>query len=213
MIDLLNISNKIKFFSPQYSIIHIYVFQVENYFMKNSKIPSIDECYEIMKNRMLPNIKEHSKQVLKVALAIVDNLVPNNKINKDLVAAGSLLHDITKTRSLTTKENHDKTGGLLLREHGFPNVAEIIEEHVELKNYSLNDELKEKEIVFYADKRVTHNEIVNIEERVSDLLIRYGKTEKIRQRILKNKISILEIEKKIDKYMINDINDIISGLK
>ena len=77
----------------------------------------------------------------------------------------------------------------------------------------LNEDLKEKEIVFYADKRVTHNKIVDIEERISDLLIRYGKTEQIRQRILKNKESILETEKKINSMMIKDINIVISSLK
>ena len=181
--------------------------------MNNNKIPSIKECYEIMKGRMLPNIKEHSEQVLKVAMAILENLKPDLKIDKSLVAAASLLHDITKTRSLSTKEEHDTTGGLLLRELGFPNVAEIIEEHVELNHYDLNAELTEKEIVFYADKRVTHNQIVTIEERISDLIVRYGKTEKIRQRILKNKNSILKIEEKINHYMINNINIVISGLK
>jgi uncharacterized protein len=180
--------------------------------MKYNKIPSIDECYEIMKDRMLPHIKEHSEQVMKVALAIIYNLNPDVLINKDLVIAASLLHDITKSRALTTKEHHDATGGLLLRELGCRNVADIIEEHVELKQYNPDGELKEKEIVFYADKRVTHNKIVTVDERVSDLLIRYGKTENIRQHILKNKKSIQEIEKKINKLMKNDINEVIAGL-
>ncbi|MBN2403765.1 MAG: HDIG domain-containing protein [Spirochaetes bacterium] len=181
--------------------------------MTYNKVPSINECYEIMKDRMLPHIKEHSEQVMLVAMAIINNLKPDVVINRDLVIAGSLLHDITKTRSLTTKEHHDTTGAILLRELGYSNVADIIEEHVELKQYDFNDELKEKEIVFYADKRVTHNKIVAVEERVSDLLTRYGKTENIRQHILKNKKSILEIEKKINNYILKDINDVISSLK
>jgi uncharacterized protein len=181
--------------------------------MKNNKIPSINKCYDIMNEGMLPNIKEHSLQVMKVALAITDHLKPGIAINKDLVIAASLLHDITKTRSLSTKEHHDMTGGIFLRELGYQNVAEIVEEHVELKLYKLNDDLSEKEIVFYSDKRVTHDKIVDVEERVSDLLIRYGKTEDIRQHIIKNKISILEIEKKINNFMTKDINEVISGLK
>jgi uncharacterized protein len=181
--------------------------------MKNNKIPSINECYEIMKDRMLPNIKEHSLQVMKVALVITEHLKPGVLIDKDLVIAASLLHDITKTRSLCTKEHHDITGGMLLRELGYQNVADIVEEHVELKQYNLNDDLNEKELVFYSDKRVNHDKIVDVEERVTDLLIRYGKTETIRQHIIKNKRSILEIEKKINNFMIKNINDVISGLK
>jgi uncharacterized protein len=182
--------------------------------MKNNKIPSIDECYKIMEERMmLPNIKKHSLQVMKVAAAITDHLRIGVSINKGLVLAASLLHDITKTRSLNTREHHDKTGGDLLREMGYDNIADIVEEHVELKRYDVNEDLNEKEIVFYSDKRVTHDRIVTVEERVSDLLIRYGKTEEIRQHIINNKKSILEIEKKINNFMIRDINEVISAMK
>lgn len=181
--------------------------------MKNNKIPSLKECYDIMEERMLSNIKKHSLQVMKVALAITDHLKPGVAVNRDLVTAASLLHDITKTRSLGTKERHDMTGGIFLRELGYDVVADIVEEHVELKNYSLNDNLSEKEIVFYSDKRVTHDKIVSVEERVADLLIRYGKTEEIKNHIIKNKKSILDIEKKINNLMVTDINEIIHGLK
>ena len=37
--------------------------------MQKEKIPTLDECYSIMSGRMLPNIKEHSEQVMNVAKA------------------------------------------------------------------------------------------------------------------------------------------------
>ncbi len=181
--------------------------------MEYDIIPSIDECYEIMKGRMPRHIIEHSEQVMRVALCIIDNLKPGIILNKNLVIAASLLHDITKNKSLTTKEHHDVTGGIYIRNLGYNKVADIIEEHVELKKYELNNDLEEKEIVYYADKRVMHNKIVTVEERISDLIIRYGKTEAISQHILKSKVSIINIGNKINYYSKKDINEIISGQK
>lgn len=45
----------------------------------------------------------------------------------------SLLHDITKTRSLITNEPHDVTGGELIRKLGYPKVAPAAEQHLEIK--------------------------------------------------------------------------------
>lgn len=180
--------------------------------MNYCKIPSINECYKIMEGRILPHIKEHSEQVMRVALIIVDNLKPDITINRNLVISACLLHDITKAESLNTKEHHDITGGEYIRKLVYPEVADIITEHVELKNYNLTGNIEEKEIVFYADKRVMHTEIVTVEERISDLLIRYGKTQMIRRHIIKNKDLILNIEKKIKGNMNYDLNNLLTSL-
>lgn len=63
------------------------------------KIPTEEECHELMaRHSMLPNIVEHSLQVMRVSVAITDNLKEDVSVSRDLVIAGSLLHDITKTR-------------------------------------------------------------------------------------------------------------------
>jgi uncharacterized protein len=81
---------------------------------KCGRIPSREECDELMaKYSMLPNIVEHSIQVMRPSLAITDNLKASVSVNRDLVMAAALLPDITKTRSLATKERHDASGGEL----------------------------------------------------------------------------------------------------
>ncbi len=161
-------------------------------------IPSRAECDELMvRHSMRSNIVEHSLQVMNVALAIVGKLKSKAQVNRDLVMAAALLHDITKTRSLETGENHALSGGMLLRELGFPSTAEIVEQHVVIHNIDPGGKLEEREIVYYADKRVRHDMIVTLDERVADLLQRYGTTEAIRTRILQNKKQALAIEQKI----------------
>ncbi|MEE9910816.1 MAG: HDIG domain-containing protein [Deltaproteobacteria bacterium] len=176
------------------------------------RIPGLAECEELMAQyAMLPNIVEHSFQVMHVALAITDNLIDSVSINRDAVVAGALLHDITKTRSLQTKEKHAASGGALLRELGFPLIAEIVEQHVAI-DLNPAGPIVEKEIIYYADKRVMHDKIVTLEERVQDLLIRYGKTDEIRSLILQNLQQVFPVERKLNGFMKTDIHEAIKEI-
>jgi len=180
----------------------------------NGQIPSMEKCYDLMaRYAMLPNIAAHSILVMGVALAITDNVKSGVEVNRDLVIAASLLHDITKTRSLKTKEWHALTGGQLLRELGFAPVAEIVEQHVQIGDIYLQGALEEREIVYYADKRVMHDRIVTIEERLQDLVDRYGITPEIGRMILENRELILAIEHKIASFMNVDLQQAIDDLR
>lgn len=180
----------------------------------NGTIPSLEKCYALMAEyAMRPNIVAHSVLVMDVALAIADHVKSGVAINRDLVMAAALLHDITKTRSLETKERHAATGGRLLRELGFTAVAEIVEQHVIIGKVDLQGALEEREIVYYADKRVMHDKIVSIEERLRDLVDRYGLTEEIIRSIFNNRDLIFAIERKIAGSMNVDLHQAIEGLR
>jgi len=180
---------------------------------KKDSIPDRAECEDLMvRYAMLPNIVEHSRQVMRVSLAITDHLREGLSINRDLIVAAALLHDITKTRSLQTKEKHAASGGVLLRQLGFGRVAEIVEQHVTIPDLNLQGGPEEREIVYYADKRVMHNIIVGLDERVDDLIKRYATDEKIRRRILLNKNQALAVERKISGFMKMDIHQAIGKL-
>jgi putative nucleotidyltransferase with HDIG domain len=180
----------------------------------NDRTPSREECDELMvRHSMRPHIVEHSIQVMHVSLAITDNLKNGVAVNRDLIIAAALLHDITKTRSLKTKERHDISGGELLRKMGFKSIAEIVEQHVLFQNLNPHGRLEEREIIYYADKRVMHDKIVTIEERVHDLLQRYGNTEQIESLIHQNKKLVLAVENKIAGFMKIDIHRAIEEIK
>jgi putative nucleotidyltransferase with HDIG domain len=160
-------------------------------------------------HNMLPNIIAHSKQVMAVAQRLMENLIDGSSINRNVVIAAALLHDITKTRSLKTGERHDVTGGELLRMLGFPTLAYIVEQHVFFTDFDADGPLEEREIVYYADKCVMHDAVVSIHKRVDDLIERYGTTEERREMILKNKALILAIEAKINRHLRTDIRQVI----
>jgi uncharacterized protein len=177
------------------------------------KIPTVEECYELMTcHAMLPNIVTHSEQVARVATAIMNHMKEGARINREAVISACLLHDITKTRSLKTRERHDISGGRLLAELGFTFVGALVEEHVTLKDFQPAGNLLDKEIVFYADKRVMHDQIVTVKDRVADLIIRYGVTEERIRSINSNGKQIYQLEVKISRFLTSDLQQIIDGI-
>jgi len=139
-------------------------------------IPTKEQCLElIQRHEMLPHIVRHSRLVTRVALLIARKLNGvGQQLDLALVEAGALLHDITKTISIQTRENHAQTGGELLASLGYPGVAEIVRQHICLDPGPFDpDAVTEAEVVNYADKRVKHEEVVDIEDRFQDVLERY----------------------------------------
>ena len=82
-----------------------------------------------------------------------------------------------------------------------------------MQNLNPQGRLEEREIIYYADKRVMHNKIVTIDERVHDLLQRYGNTEEIESLISQNKDLIRAVESKIASFMKIDINSAIEEIR
>ena len=148
-------------------------------------IPSRDQCFQLMcRMQMLENIVAHSIQVCRVGKCLVDHLkFQDGQLNRQLVQAAALLHDITKTRSFETEENHALTGGQVLADFGYPQVGNLVRQHVRLDDYSAHQILSEAVIVNYADKRVLHDRIVSLEERMSYIQERYGSRPEHRHRI------------------------------
>ena len=143
---------------------------------KRTRIPTITQCYEILKETgTLKHIKEHCETVTRVAKEIAQRLnSAGNNIDIELVVAAALLHDVTKTRSLETGEDHAETGAILIREKGYMAVSEIIRQHVRLDNGPDLETITEAEIVNYADKRVINREIVGLQERRDYIIRRYA---------------------------------------
>ena len=178
------------------------------------RIPSKHECFKLIcEMEMMDHIVAHSILVCRVALLLVDRLSSAGQtLNRDLVQASALLHDITKTRSFKTGELHSETGCQLLSDKGFPEIGDIVRQHVTLDRYFSSDAVTETEIVNYADKRVLHDGVVSLDNRMDYILERYGKTnvirDKIRQLWEKSKMMETRIFKNLP-IAPNEVEDII----
>ncbi len=163
------------------------------------KIPSIDECYRIMHRMEMPDhIVAHSIQVCRVAACISDLLSGEGiSLNRDLIRAAALLHDITKIISFATGENHAFTGAKLISDLGYPETGGIIGQHVRLNKYFNSPVPEEAEVVNYADKRVTHDSICTLEERCDYIIERYGTEPQRRELILQMFKNTYLLEKRL----------------
>jgi uncharacterized protein len=149
------------------------------------QIPTIEQCYHLMCDmKMMDHIVAHSMQVCRVATFLTDHLkAQQNHLNFNLIRAAALLHDITKTRSFNTDENHALTGDQFLTDRGYPEVGDLVRQHVVLDDYSTSKIPVEADIINYADKRVLHDEIVDLDRRLDYILERYAKKAEDRERI------------------------------
>ncbi|MEN8140183.1 MAG: HDIG domain-containing metalloprotein [Thermodesulfobacteriota bacterium] len=128
-------------------------------------IPDRGQCEALMAQYgMLANIRDHSIMVARVALLLSDALASAGlKFERQLVVAGALLHDIAKTICLDGSCRHAQHGRDICLEHGMARVADIVAQHVVLDDFAAP--LSPVALVYYADKRVRHDEVVSLQER------------------------------------------------
>ena len=149
------------------------------------KIPTLEQCYHLMSEmKMMDQIVVHSMQVCRVATYLTDYLVgQHTRLNAGMIRSAALLHDITKTRSFNTGEDHALTGSQFLADRGYLEVGDLVRQHVVMDAYRTGKTLREVEIINYADKRVLHDKIVSLDKRLEYILERYAQKPGDRERI------------------------------
>jgi uncharacterized protein len=181
-----------------------------------SAIPDIKTCLSLMElYDMLPNIRDHSIAVAGVAEIITNGLnAAGHYLSLDTIIAGALLHDIGKTACLDNDDDHAAKGLEICLAHNLEMIADIVAEHVILKNYDPANDFSEKEIVYYADKRVNHDQVVSLEERLNYILERYGKNNEIRCRAIRENYALCrELEKRMFSLLTFAPSDLVELLK
>ena len=157
-------------------------------------IPTVGQCLAYMDDfSMLENIRAHSLMVAQVAAVLLEGLRTADKTRhplpaEDLVLAGALLHDIAKTQCLHGTCKHALVGHEICCDLGFPEIGEIVGEHVVLSDYApgryRQGLFNACELVYYADKRVRHDTIVSLESRLEYILERYGDNDPVKETLI-----------------------------
>lgn len=149
--------------------------------------------------QMLDNIREHSIVVAEIVRTISTGLVHSGvEISIQKAVAGALLHDIAKTQCIHSGGDHATVGREICLRHHFDEIADIVGEHVWLNDYSMDGAYSEKEVVYYADKRVLHTSVVTLAERMHDIIDRYGGNDfRLAERVRMNFAICRGIEKKL----------------
>ncbi len=187
-------------------------------------VPSNEEILDLLDEWGLPEgIKEHSFVVRDIALQIVKKIKENNKdieIDKKIVEAGALLHDIGRVVSHGLE--HGFRGWLLLKGARVDNrVARCALVHV-LGGFTLSDVKKEfpvavrdeineplipesieEKIVCLADKHAVGTVKVSMNKRFARWFKKHGKT----PFLLKSRYRVLQIEKDIKALLQNPVEN------
>jgi hypothetical protein len=157
---------------------------------------------------MLPNIEEHSLAVAKVALYLGRCMqAAGVPLCLRTLQASALLHDLAKTYTIGHGGNHAQLGAAwVVQETGKPLIAQGVLFHAYWP-WELNLEAWPLPLlVQYADKLVCHEQVVNLKARFTDLMERYGKTERARASIAQMEADARAIEHllittyKVDPY-------------
>ena len=159
-------------------------------------VPDEAQCVRLWdKYGMMPHIREHCRAVASVALDIVRRagargILPEGRgLDEPTTLAAGLLHDIAKTYTIRHGGSHAQLGAAWVRdETGNPALAQAVLWHVlwpwqEGPLSDVDDPFRLPVIIAYADKRVRHTEVVSLDERFEDLMVRYGIDDERKDRI------------------------------
>lgn len=130
--------------------------------LKTRDVLSPAECHALLVERLkvTPEVWRHGCAVAEQALHIGRALVAAGcRLNLDLIYSAALVHDMARGEF-----DHARSGGRMLRELGLPRMAEIVETHMDL-SVEKEDPIREVEVVFLADKLISEDRFVGLEER------------------------------------------------
>jgi len=167
-------------------------------------VPSRAECTVLWDKYKMPrHIRAHSEQVAYLATTLGKLAVERGMdISVESITSSALLHDIAKAYTIEFGGDHAWIGGsIVLSETGNPYVAQGVLHHVHWE-WPVDCELCFLPLaIIYADKRVMHDNIVSLDERFDDLIVRYGSTDKIIANIIKAKVLAEEIEQAFSEHL------------
>lgn len=178
----------------------------------DASIPDQDSCLVLWDKYSVPaHIREHSRQVAHIVASLGALLqAQGGNINRPLLLAGALLHDLAKAYTIEFEGNHAQLGAAWVRkETGNAGLAQMVFHHVhwpwamDVYNESMLPSL----LVAYADKRVKHDAIVTVEERFEDLMRRYGHNDIARMYISASKEQGLDLEKALSERLGVELNE------
>lgn len=175
-------------------------------------VPDYDYCSHLWDVYDMPqHIRNHCTQVARVALTVAELINKNGaELEIPLVLAGAMLHDIAKIYTIRNGGSHAQIGAsIVVRETNHRRISQMVLHHVywPWAVDTDNDWILPALIIGYADKRVRHDKIVSLSDRLDDLLIRYGSTERSKALIIEANRQGQELEIKLGERAGVNLNE------
>ena len=159
-------------------------------------IPTEQECMALMTEKFgLPEpILRHCQAVARLSLHLAEALNrAGGQLNLELIQAAGLLHDLAKGKS-----EHATVGANILKDMGYPEVAEVVESHMDITICDA-DPVSANEVVYLADKLLLGTKLVPIETRFAEKMRKYAHDLEIRAAIELRQANAFKIRQRIEK--------------
>jgi putative nucleotidyltransferase with HDIG domain len=133
-------------------------------------IPTEEQAKQMLDTYAVPaNKQKHLLLVSAVAKYLAEHLTRNNpsiNVNRDLLVAATLLHDIDKGIEKLPGEQHPDAAVRVLTEEGMEEVARLVRNHPLhcINNPETAPKSWEEKILFLSDKMVKY-EIITVDKR------------------------------------------------
>jgi len=144
------------------------------------RAPNDAECLAVLEKHGVPqNIIRHSQRVADAAMFLAKRINARKpRVDEGLLRAAALLHDVGKlceeNGNPVPRKDHEEWGAKIILAEGWPAVASVAETHnVSAGEWDKLDSL-ERKILFYCDKRVEHDRVVPLAERIKGIKERYA---------------------------------------
>lgn len=126
-------------------------------------IPTEKQAKKLWEKYILPEKKRiHVALVAKLAMYFATKI----HVNKKLLLAAALLHDIDKKTPKFSGEKHPDAAVRILREEGMNEVANVVKTHAlhSILNVEISPKTWEEKLLYLADKMVKYD-IVGVDKR------------------------------------------------
>lgn len=171
---------------------------------------TVKRIFSLYKKYAVPeHIIKHMGKVAQYALNLCEKFEKKGiKIDKNIVVKAALIHDVLRPcdfrecpKSLLKyhKKGHEKAMSEILNKMGFKKIANLILKH----DFYKIDELKtwEEKVLYYSDKRVEKDGIVELKERFKKGRERNFRPTDDLKKVLEIEKKILKLEKEINSKL------------
>lgn len=144
--------------------------ELVEYYDRN-KYPTEAQCRKILNRMGTPeHVVRHCEAVTRTAVCIGKALNENGEnFSIPLIQAAGLLHD-----ALRVRKKHWQAGAEMAFDYGYPEVADIIYDHMNYMHPIPVLDINEKDIVCLADKLRQEDRLVTLEERLAPVKKRWA---------------------------------------
>lgn len=155
-------------------------------YYENHRIPDEDMCRKIYLRCGTPeHVIRHCEAVTEAATVMGEELnKAGMNLSIPLIRASGLLHDC-----LRTMPKHWDAGAERVMDYGYPEVADIVQAHMDYLHPLPVDGVTEKDLICLADKLCEEDHVVTLRDRLSPALEKFKDNPEIVKKV-KEKINV-----------------------